>query len=339
MKEKQIILKKRPCGIPSEENFDMIEREVREIMDGEVQIQTLFLSVDPYMRERMTPMKSHMESFGLKEVITGTMIGKIMESKHPDFTADDIVSGFLGWQEFPISNGTNIRKIEPLPVPYQAMLSVLGSPGLTAFFGLLDVGKPKSGETIVISGAAGAVGSMVGQIAKIHGCRVIGISGSDDKNAYLVNELGFDGAINYKTEEDIEGELRKLCPDGIDIYFDNVGNEWINNITKLINPFARIVLCGQISQYNGETPYIDPKIFGRITKNRAIMEGFLITGHDPKRSEAARSEIAQWIVEGRIKYTESISDGLDSAPKALIDLFHGKNIGKQLVRLGSQIRS
>ncbi|MDP4147585.1 MAG: NADP-dependent oxidoreductase, partial [Bacillota bacterium] len=176
---------------------------------------------------------------------------------------------------------------------------------------------------------------IVGQIAKIHGSRVIGISGSDEKNAYLVNELGFDGVINYKAVSDMEEELRKLCPDGIDVYFDNVGNELINILTKLINPFARIVLCGQISQYNGESPYIDPKIFGRITKNRAVMQGFLITGYDQKKCEAARSEIVQWIMEGKIKYTETILEGLNSAPKALIDLFHGKNIGKQLVRIGS----
>jgi NADPH:quinone reductase len=328
---RKIVLKQRPNGFLSEENFALVQQEIRALHDGEVLIQSKFLSVDPYMRERMTPMKSYIAPFELNEAITGTMVGQIKESKHPDFAPGEVVTGFLKWQDFQVSDGKQIKKVKHKP--YQSILGVLGSPGLTAYFGLLDAGKPKKSDTVVVSGAGGAVGTMVGQIAKIYGCRVVGITGSDEKNEYLLNELGFDSAINYKTEQDLGKALEMACPNGIDVYFDNVGNEFINTITSCINKRARIVLCGQISQYNGDSPYVDPKIFGRITKSSATVQGFLISEYSAAQSEEARKQIASWIEEGKMKYRETILDGFEQAPKALVNLFNGKNIGKQLVRI------
>jgi NADPH-dependent curcumin reductase CurA len=265
-------------------------------------------------------------------VMVGGTVGKVIESHHPGFKADDIVEGRLGWQEYAVSDGTGLRKVDPSLAPISTALGVLGMPGLTAYFGLLDIGRPRPGETVVVSGAAGAVGSLVGQIAKIKGCRAVGIAGSDQKVAWLVNELGFDAAFNYKAAGDYADELQKLCPSGIDVYFDNVGGAITDAVFRLINTGARISICGQISQYNLEESEMGPRPLGVLLTKQARAEGFLVFQFTERYQEGLR-QMAEWLRDGRIKYREEFVEGLENAPRAFIDMLKGKNTGKQLIRI------
>jgi NADPH:quinone reductase len=337
MINKGVVLAKVPSGVPTKSDFAISETKLLKISEGEVLIRTILLSVDPYMRERMTPSKSYLEDFKLGEVITGAIIGQIQNSKNQNYNVGDIVSAFTAWQEFNVSDGSNLRKIEKTGSALENSLSLLGSPGLTAYFGLLEHGRPKENETIVISAAAGSVGSTVGQIAKIYGCRVIAITGSDEKNQLLVEQLGFDAVLNYKTEENLETSLRKVCPNGIDIYFDNVGNDWLNFISSLLNKNSRVVLCGQVAQYNGDKYSIDSAILGKITKKSAVIKGFMITDYNQEQSAHARSQIVKWLEEDKIKSMESVLYGIESAPQAFLNLFNGQNVGKQLVKVSELV--
>lgn len=330
---KIITLARRPEQIPDEKDFTIASGPIPEIKQGQILIKTLFLSADPYMRERMDLSKSYMPEFKLNEMITGTLVGVVIESKSKQFSIGDTVYGFLGWQIYNVSDGTNISKVTNKSIPPQTALGVLGSPGITAYNGLLEIGKPKKGETIVISGAAGAVGTLVGQIAKIYGCKVIGIVGSDEKCKYLIDELGFDACINYKTSLNIKEALEKICTNGIDLYYDNVGNGLLNDIIELSNKKARIILCGQISQYNGSSPTINPKILGLMTKKSITMQGFMIHDFIGEKSVRAIQQISLWIQQGQIQYRENVIEGIENAPKALIGLFTGQNIGKQLLKI------
>jgi NADPH:quinone reductase len=284
------------------------------------------------MRGRMNDIKSYVLPFQLNEVLNGEIVGEVIESKSYVFVKGDFVVGNLGWQDYSIVNEKEVRKINPEIAPVTTALGVLGMPGLTAYFGLLDIGQPKQDETVVVSGAAGAVGSIVGQIAKIHGCRVVGIAGADKKSKYLIDELGFDSAINYKTASNLRKELKEACPDGVDIYFDNVGGEISDAVISLINKKARIPLCGQISLYNETQIPTGPRIQPSLLIKSALMKGFLVHNYEDRFDEGIR-HLADWLTEKKLKYAENIVEGLENSPMAFIGLFAGENLGKQIVKV------
>jgi NADPH:quinone reductase len=329
---RQILFVKRPIGIPDDSCFKLITSEIPQTMNGQLLLRTRFLSVDPYMRGRMNDRRSYVPPFQLNEVLNGGIVGEIIESKSNSFVKGDFVVGNLGWQDYSIVEGKEVRKINPEIAPISTALGVLGMPGLTAYFGLLDIGKPKPGETVVVSGAAGAVGMIVGQIAKIHGCHVVGIAGSDKKTKYLIDDLGFDAAINYKTVFNLRKELKDACPAGVDIYFDNVGGDISDAVISLINNYARIPLCGQISLYNEEQISMGPRLQPRLLTFSAIMQGFIVHNYENRFDEGIQ-QLAKWLTEKKLKYAENIIEGLENAPKAFIGLFVGENLGKQLVKV------
>jgi len=331
MMQKQIVLKNRPTGTPTHADFEVVNVPVGELEAGEILIKTNYISVDPYLRGRMNEGKSYVPPFELNEMITSGIIGQVVESQSNRFTKGDVVLGSLGWQEYTIAKENTVRKIDQTLAPATAYLSVLGMTGLTAYFGLLDIGKPKEGETVVVSGAAGAVGSMVGQIAKIQGAHVVGIAGSDEKVNYLVEELGFDAAINYKTQ-DVATELKKACPKGIDVYFENVGGEISDAIFPLLNNFARIPVCGAISSYNNEKQDVGPRVQSYLIKTSSLMQGFTIGNYASRYGEGIQ-QLATWLKEGKLKYEETITEGFDYTIDAFLDLFKGSNLGKALVKV------
>ncbi|MBA3354674.1 MAG: NADP-dependent oxidoreductase [Pyrinomonadaceae bacterium] len=332
MKNKQIILASRPSGMPAMDNFATVDAEVPQPKDGEVLVRTRYLSVDPYMRGRMNDGKSYVAPFAVNEVINGGVVGEVIESRSADFKPGDIVTGQLGWQLYSVARAKELRKVDPNLAPVTTALGVLGMPGLTAYFGLVDIGKPREGETVVVSGAAGAVGMTVCQIAKIKGCRVIGIAGSDEKNEYLEHELWVDRTINYKTAVDMKQALKDACPNGVDIYFDNVGGAVSDAVLPFINQNARVVICGQISLYNLDRPDVGPRPQPYLLVKSALMQGFIITDYASRFAEGVK-QLGQWVHEGKMKYAENIVDGFENTPNAFLGLFSGENLGKQLVRV------
>lgn len=328
---RQIVLAKRPTGTPDASCFSVVTAELREPGEGELLIKTLYISVDPYMRGRMNDVKSYVPPFRLNEVIEAGAVGEVITSRHPRFKPGDVVTGMLGWQLYALSDGSGLQGVDTAAAPVTTSLGLLGLTGLTAYFGLLDIGKPVAGETVVISGAAGAVGSVAGQIAKLLGCRVVGIAGSDDKTRYLVDELGFDAAINYRTE-DLGRALRIACPNGMDVYFDNVGGDVSDAVLLQMNDCARIVLCGQISMYNLNQPDIGPRLLGWLVVHRALMQGFIVTDYAPRFAEGA-AQLATWLQEGKLVNQEHIVQGFDHIVDAFLGLFQGDNTGKQLVQV------
>lgn len=330
----QIILAKRPQGMPNQADFAFEEQPMPVPQAGEVLVRTVYLSVDPYMRGRMSEAKSYVKPYEVGEVIQGGAVGQVMESTHPGFREGDFFAGNWGWRRYAVVSSSTLRKINPELAPVSTALGVLGMTGLTAYFGLLDIGQPQAGETVVISGAAGAVGMIVGQIAKIKGTRVIGIAGSDEKIRYLTEELGFDAALNYRSET-FEDELREACPDGVDIYFDNVGGEVSDAVLRLINKNARIPICGQIALYNLEKPDTGPRIQSLLLTNTALMKGFLVGDYQSRYNEALH-ELAEWLRDGKIKYAENIIEGFENTPEAFLGLFSGENLGKQLVKVSEE---
>jgi NADPH-dependent curcumin reductase CurA len=329
---RKITLASRPAGVPTLDNFEIADALMPQPQEGEILIRTLYLSVDPYMRGRMSDRKSYIPPFTLNEVITGGGVGEVVESRSDAFQPDDIVTGQLGWQLYSVEQGASVRKVDPTLAPVTTALGVLGMPGLTAYFGLLDIGQPAAGETVVVSGAAGAVGTLVCQIAKIKGCRVVAIAGSDEKNRYLTGELGVDAAINYKTSTDLKAALREACPGGVDVYFDNVGGEISDHVMTLIKHGARIVICGQISLYNLEDQDVGPRVQPYLLVNSASMRGFIITDYAARSAEGI-GQLGQWLAEGRLKYAENIVEGFENTPQAFLGLFTGENLGKQLVKV------
>ena len=331
MQNKEIRLASRPAGVPTLENFQFVETEVPQPADGEVLVRLLYISVDPYLRGRMREGKSYVEPFEVGQVIKSSAVGEVIESRSPKFQPGDVVSGLFGWRLNDVAKAETLMKVIPGVSPTTA-LGVLGPTGLTAYFGLLDVGQPKEGETVVVSGAAGAVGIVVCQIAKLKGCRVVGIAGSDEKNEYLRRELGVDAAINYKTTENMFAALKEACPNGIDIYFDNVGGEVTDALMPLINDFARIVVCGQISMYNLDKPNVGPRPQPFLLIHKATMRGFIITQYANRFVEGV-GQLAQWFMSGKLKHAETFVEGFDNTPQAFIGLFSGENLGKQVVKV------
>ncbi|WIV17488.1 NADP-dependent oxidoreductase [Paenibacillus polygoni] len=331
-KNKQVLLIKRPEGLPAPSDFEFKEVEVQQPQEGQVVVKTLYLSVDPYMRGRMNDSKSYVPPYQLNDVIKGGAVGEIVESKSDKYKEGDKVIGMLGWQLFNTVDDNKVTKIDESIAPVSAYLSVLGLTGLTAYFGLLDIGQPKEGETVVVSGAAGSVGMFVGQIAKIKGARVVGIAGTDEKCNYLMQELNFDAAINYKTTENIKQDLEKACPSGVDVYFDNVGGPISDAVMSLLNDHARIPLCGAISSYNSTDGDVGPRIQSQMIKTRSLLKGFVLSDYADRQSEGLQ-ELGKWLSEGKLKYEETVVDGFDNVVEAFLQLFKGANLGKMLVKV------
>jgi NADPH-dependent curcumin reductase CurA len=331
-KNRQIVLANRPGGFPTESDFKLVTSEIPKPNDGECLVQGIYLSVDPYMRGRMREGDSYAAPVQLGEVMVGGAVGRVIESRFDGLKPGDIVEGFLGWREYAAAPGTALRKVDPNLAPISTALGVLGMPGLTAYFGLLDIADPQPGETVVVSGAAGAVGSTAGQIAKIRGCRVVGIAGSNEKIRFIVEDAGFDAAFNYKTAQDYKAELKRLCPAGVDVYFDNVGGAITDAVFPLLNIHARVSVCGQISQYNLEKAELGPRLLWHLIVKRAKVQGFLVFEYAERYNEGLQ-QLARWVKQGKIQYSERIVDGIENAPRAFLEMMQGKNIGKQLVRL------
>ena len=333
MLNRQFTLASRPAGLPDTSTFTLVETPVPELSEGEILVETHFLSVDPYMRGRISGARSYARPVEIGEVMTGGAAGRVLASRNPRFAKGDFVEGILGWQTHPVSDGKGVRKLDP-SLPVSTSLGVLGMPGLTAYFGLLDVCEPKAGETVVVSGAAGAVGSYTGQIAKLKGCRVIGIAGSDEKVAHIRRKFGFDEAYNYKTVENHYTKLKELCPGGIDCYFDNVGGVITDAVLMQLNVHARVCICGQISQYNNTKPEMGPRLLGLLIVSRAKVQGMLVSDYMQRFPEAL-AQLTEWVKQGRVQYEETVVDGFENTPAALIGLLQGQNTGKMLVRIAS----
>lgn len=322
----------RPIGEPKAADFKIATEPLPPLEDGQVLIRNRYLSLDPAMRGWMNEGKSYIEPVRLGDVMRAGGVGEVLESRHPKFSTGDHVSGMAGVQTYCVSDGKGWVKIDPSLAPLTTYLNVLGMPGMTAYFGLLEVGQPKAGETVVVSGAVGAVGATVGQIAKIMGCRVVGIAGGPEKCRIAVDELGFDACIDYKNE-DVRVGLKRDCPDGIDVYFDNVGGEILDIVLTRIRLKARIVICGAISQYNNTTPIKGPSNYLSLLVNRARMEGIVVFDWAPRYKEAAIA-MGGWLKEGKLKSKEHVEEGLDRFPEVLMKLFRGENFGKLVLKVG-----
>ncbi|QJR13932.1 NADP-dependent oxidoreductase [Usitatibacter palustris] len=333
MNNRQIRLAARPVGVPKPSDWKFIDEPVGEPADGEVLVKVLYLSLDPAMRGWMNEGKSYIRPVAIDEVMRAGGVGVVVASKSDRFKVGDHVVGTLNVQTHALVPEKALTRIDPRLAPLPVYLSVLGMPGMTAYFGLLDVGQPKEGNTVVVSGAAGAVGAVVGQIAKIKGCRVVGIAGGADKCRYVVEELGFDAAIDYKTD-DVKKALRATCEKGIDVYFDNVGGDILDAALAHLAFKARVVICGAISQYNNTTPIVGPANYLSLLVNRARMEGMIVFDYADRYAEAAR-EMAGWMQAGKLKSREDVVDGLDTFPDRLLMLFKGENQGKLVLRVAS----
>jgi len=331
-KNRQARLAARPSGTPKRTDWSFTDEDVAQPREGEFLVKVSHISLDPAMRGWMNEGKSYIRPVAIGEVMRAGGAGRVIASKHPDFREGDDVAGTFGVQQYAISDGKGVRKVDTRFAPLERYLGALGMPGMTAYFGLLDIGKPQPGQTVVVSGAAGAVGSIVGQIAKIKGCRVVGIAGGADKCRYLVDELGFDAAIDYKGE-DVKDALKRHCPNGIDVYFDNVGGEILEAALARLALHARIVICGAISQYNATSPPKGPSNYLSLLVNRASMTGMVVFDYADRYNDGAR-DMAQWIAQGKIKAREDVvKGGIDAFPETLLRLFKGENFGKLVLAL------
>lgn len=327
----QIVLTSRPKGLPVLENFKTETVELPAIHDSEVLLEGIYYSVDPYMRGRMNDAKSYVPPFEIGKPLSGGVVAKVIESKSGNFKAGDIITGNLPWQKQMIAQEKEIRKIDTTIAPATYYLGILGMTGLTAYFGLMKIGKPKAGETVVVSGAAGAVGTVVGQIAAIHKCHVVGIAGSDEKIKLIKEEFGFDEGINYKTTPDMKKAIADICPKGVDIYYDNVGGEISDAVISNINFHARIALCGQISLYNSTEIPMGPRLQPMLLTRSVLMQGFIISNFQSEFPEGIK-QLSAWVKEGKLKSTETIKQGFENLPEALVGLFKGDNTGKMIVK-------
>ncbi len=332
---KRIVLASRPNGEPTAANFRIEDAPVPKAGEGEVVLRTIFMSLDPYMRGRMADGPSYAAPVPVGGVMEGGAVCEVIDSQNPKFAKGDIVLSHTGWQTHALVDGKGLAKIDPKLAPISTAVGVLGMPGMTAYTGLLRIGQPKAGETVVVSAASGAVGSAVGQIAKIKGARAVGIAGGKEKCDYVTKELGFDACLDHR-DPDMPAKLKEACPDGIDVYFENVGGATFEAVFPLLNNFARIPVCGLIAHYNdtkAEQPKWGPHIMRQILTKRLNFRGFIVRDFDDMRADFYR-DMAQWVREGKVKYKEFVTEGLESAPEAFIGLLKGKNFGKQLVRVG-----
>ena len=327
----QIVLASRPKGTPTIANFRFENIELSEVQTGELLLQGMYYSVDPYMRGRMNDVKSYSPPFQTDKAIIGSVIAKVIESKSTNFKAGDIVLESLPYRKQMIASEKAVQKINTGIAPPSYYLGIFGMTGLTAYFRLMNIGKPKAGETVVVSGASGAVGVVVGQIAKIQGCRVIGIAGTDEKIALLKKDSGFDDAINYKTTSNLKAAIAELCPNGIDIYFDNVGGDISDAVVANINYHARIPLCGQISLYNSTEQPVGPRLQPMLLTRRVLLLGFIINNFQSRFPEGIQ-HLGKWVKEGKLKFTETIVHGFNKLPTALLGLFKGENMGKMIAK-------
>lgn len=336
LQNQQILLASRPTGMPTPENFRIAQTPVPEPADGQLLLEILYLSLDPYMRGRMDDAKSYAKPVEIGGVMEGGTVARVLASKHPDYTTGDIVLSHSGWQRYALSDGENLRKLDPALAPISTALGVLGMPGFTAWAGLLQIGQPKPGETVVVAAASGAVGSAVGQIARIKGARAVGIAGGPEKCAFVRDELGFDAVIDHRAP-DFAQQLADACPKGIDVYFENVGGQVWDAVFPLLNDFARIPVCGLISQYNA-LPQAEPGadklalVMRDVLKKSLTIRGFIQREFAALRPDFLR-EAGQWIEDGRLRYREDIVDGLERAPAAFIDLLQGRNFGKLVIKV------
>ncbi len=334
-------LKSRPEGLISTENFDWVEEELTALPAESVRVRSIYLSLDPAQRNWMRAAKGYRAPVEIGAVMDSFGLGVVAESTHPDFAEGDIVSAMLGWQDYADFSGKALRgvlKIAPIPnMSLSVFLGPLGAIGLTAYFGLLDIGQPKAGETLVVSAGAGATGSLVGQIGKIKGCRVVGIAGTDEKCRWITEDLGFDDAINYKTEN-VRQSLRDKCPDGVDVFFDNVGGEILEAALARINLKARIVICGMIAAYNNDKPAPGPKNLINLISKRARMEGFLVNDY-LKQTPTAHADLVPWLMDGKLKFRTDIVQGLENTLTAYNRLFDGTNQGKLLIQVADEPKS
>lgn len=335
MKTERIVLAKRPEGIPSDEVFRYETVELDEPNNDEIQVEAIYISVDPYMRGRMDDSESYVQPFQLDEPLSGHIVGKVVQSKADSFEKGDMVMGQLPWQKVSNVSAQNINKITQTDIPSYLYLSVLGMTGQTAYHGLLKIGDPKEGETVVVSAASGAVGSVVGQIAKIKGARVVGIAGGTTKTKYLTEQLGFDASVDYKAD-DFSEQLAQAVPDGVDVYFENVGGNVADEVMKHLNQFARIPVCGAISGYNNEEIEFGPRIQPILIKSQALMKGFIVANYADDFTNASKN-LAQWVSEDKIKTKTSIVEGFDNLPNAFRNLFTGDNFGKQVVQVSNNL--
>jgi NADPH-dependent curcumin reductase CurA len=332
---RRIVLASRPSGTPTAANFRLEQTSVPQIKDGEVLLRTLYLSLDPYMRSRMSDAPSYAAPVAVDAVMVGGTVTRVIESKHPGFSAGDLVQNYSGWQDYATSNGAGLVKLDPgMPRPSYS-LGVLGMPGFTAYMGLLDIGAPKPGETVVVAAATGAVGAVVGQIAKIKGCRVIGIAGGAQKCAFAVKEFGFDACLDHK-DASLPQRLAETCPKGIDVYFENVGGAVFDAVLPLLNTFARVPICGLIAQYNATSPPAGPDRMPQLVRSlltkRIRMQGFIVSDYNARIGEFRR-DMPQWVAAGLVKTREDVVEGLENAPEAFLGLLQGKNFGKLVVKV------
>ena len=328
---RQFLLAKRPVGAATRDTFTYQEIPVGQPGEGQILVKNEYLSLDPAMRGWMNEGKSYIPPVGLGEVMRALGVGKVIASSHPDFSVGDYVNGALGVQVYFLGAPRGFYKFDPALVPLPVYLSALGMTGMTAYFALLEVGTPKEGDTVVISGAAGAVGSIAGQIAKLKGCRVVGIAGGKEKCSYLIDELGFDGIIDYKNEDVLAG-LKRECPKGVDVYFDNVGGDILDAVLSRLSFKARVIICGAISQYNNKEAVKGPSNYLSLLVNRARMEGFVVMDY-ADRYGAAGQEMAGWLAKGQLKSREDIVEGLQTFPEMLMKLFNGENFGKLILKV------
>ncbi len=330
-KNQEIRLKKRPVGLPSSEDFELTSNPVGELKDGEVLVKNLWMSVDPYMRGRMTDRASYIEPFAIGGVLEGGAVGEVVESRNPAFKTGSKVASMNGWREYFIANGETVQPLPDSPIPEQAFLGILGMPGMTAYTGLLKIGELKEGDNVFVSAASGAVGAIVCQIARLKGCYVAGSVGSDEKAAYL-KALGVDAVVNYKNTTNLQEDIAKACPNGVDVYFENVGGAHLEALLNVMNPNGRIAVCGMIDQYNATEAQPGPANLAQIIIKKLKLQGFIIFDHWDEYP-AFVQQMSQWIQEDKISWKETVYEGIEKAPDAFIGLFTGKNTGKMLVKL------
>lgn len=331
---KQIRLASRPSGWVTEDNFTLTEEALPEPGDGQLLVRNIFMSVDPYMRGRMNDRKSYVPPFQIGEVLQAGAVGQVVSSNNAAYAEGDYVTGMFGWENYSVTDGAQIRKVDAGPAPLSYHLGILGMPGLTAYAGLFNIAEAQPGESVFVSAASGAVGSVVGQLAKIHGCRVAGCAGSDDKVALLQDELGYDAAFNYRDSQSINDSVADVCPDGIDVNFENVGGEIFEAALWNMRDYGRVALCGMISNYNDEQLQPGPRGMFVIIGRRLRIQGFIVTDHMDLTQEYA-AKVSGWMAEGKLKYRETIAEGIENAPGAFINMLKGGNIGKQIVQLSA----